>query len=653
MTIKQPRNGPGKAGIAAEPVDADPASTDSAAPAPDQTAVATEVKAPTTRPGLPPLPSSRPPGTPPDPFTAFADTEERPPGPLRRGARAAGRAAIHEYTLVILGGLLLAVLMTWPTLRYPLYTIPQDTWDPTLQAWQMAWSGHILLTDPLQLWQSNTFFPDAYSFAFSDSLLGYAPIGMIGHGPEAAILRYNIVFVLAHALLFIGGYALVRQLGAGRIGAAVGAMAFAYAPWRLPQEGHLHIVSAGGIPLALAMLARGHGWSLRYGYRPNRRHAGWAAAGWIVATWQLTLGFGIGLPFAYALGTLSVLVLALVAWRRIRSRKRVLGWRLLSTDVLGGLIFAGVGALMAAPYFKVTQLHPYAERTIQDIKNFSPPLRGLFIAPAESRIWGAAHAGPRKTLGWIPEMTLLPGFALYGLALAGLLFSVWTVWQRLIMLAGVLSTAALSLGTSLFGGHYSYLPLFYHLPGWNGIRTPGRMIMWTTLFLGVLAAGAVAEFVRRAQQYSAERVPSWPGPWLRIATLLPLLLVTVEGLNATKHPTVPAQPLAMRTAEGPMLVLPSSQGADQHVMLWSTTNFQQVMNGGSGFTTRTEAEARRRTRTFPDAASITYLRGLGVRTVVVLRDQVIGTPWEHAGDVPVDGLGIQREDVDNAVVFRL
>ena len=37
----------------------------------------------------------------------------------------------------------------------------------------------------------------------------------------------------AHALLLIGGYALVRQLGAGRTGAAVAGIAFAYAPWRL------------------------------------------------------------------------------------------------------------------------------------------------------------------------------------------------------------------------------------------------------------------------------------------------------------------------------------------------------------------------------------------------------------------------------------
>jgi len=83
----------------------------------------------------------------------------------------------HEWTLAALGSLLLAAVMTWPTLKHPMTTIPQDTADPTLQAWQMAWAGHALTTDPGSLWDGNAFYPDRYSYAFSDTLLGYAPFG--------------------------------------------------------------------------------------------------------------------------------------------------------------------------------------------------------------------------------------------------------------------------------------------------------------------------------------------------------------------------------------------------------------------------------------------------------------------------------------------
>ncbi|SCG68037.1 hypothetical protein [Micromonospora zamorensis] len=590
----------------------------------------------------------------PDRWEAFASAPEPRPSIVTRAGGAVGRFLIHEWTLATLGALALAVLMTWPTLRYPRYTLPQDYWDPSLQAWQMAWSGHILLAEPARLWQSNTFFPELWSFAFSDTLLGYAPAGMLGSGPEDAVLRYNIMFVLAHALATLGAYALARQLGAGRIGAAVAGVSYAYAPWLLAQAGHLHVLSNGGIPLALAMLARGHGWSLRHGYRPERRHDGWVYAGWLVAAWQLSLGFGIGLPFAYFLACAVIVTAVLYYARRLRTGQAVpFGRRLFLADLLGGLFFAGVGLLMAFPFFKVTELHPYAERTIDDISIFSPPASGFVTAPAESRIWGGLHEGARAALPWHPEMTLLPGFVLYALAAGGLFFSVWRLRHRLLLLAGVLVTMAFAMGTRFFDGTFTYVPLFEHLPGWNGLRTPGRLMLWTTLLLGLLAAGAVTALTDRVRELTAQRIPSWPGPWLRTATLLPLLLVAVEGLNTTPHPVVPTQPAAMRSTEGPLLVLPSNQSLDQHVMLWSTSGFPDVVNGGSGFTPRQLDDVRRVSQSFPDQTSVDYLRTLGVRSVVLLRGQVVGTPWEITIDAPVDSLGITRQDVGDAVVYRL
>lgn len=595
-------------------------------------------------------------GEPVDKWSAFGPAPEPVLGPVGRIRRAVGRTLVHEWTLATLVGLALAVALTWPTLRYPQHTIPQDIWDPTLQAWQISWSGHILLSNPALLWQSNAFYPESWSFAFSDTLLGYAPAGMIGDGPMAAVVRYNIIFVLAHALAAIGAYALVRQLGGGKIGAAVAAVAYAYPPWLLSQAGHLHVLSNGGIPLALAMLARGHGWSLRHGFRPERRHAGWALAGWLVAAWQLSLGFGIGLPFAYFLAL--IMIVAGVTWfvRRtwVWKERRPLGIRLLLADFWGAVIFAGIGALLAIPYFKVAELHPNAKRTVGDLALYSPPPSGFVVAPKESLLWGGLHDAARAGLPWAPENTLLPGFALYALALAGLFFSIWTVRQRLLLLAAVLATGILAMGTEFFGGRFSYLPLFENLPGWDGLRTPGRLMIWTTLLLGILAAGAVSAFAKRARDISAaERVPPRPGPWLRLATLLPLALVLVEGLNSTPTPIVPAQPAALRTVDGPVLVLPSDQGTDQHVMLWSTSRFQDVVNGGSGFTPDSLAEVRELTQSFPDQPSVDYLRGLGVKTVVLLKDRIAGTPWEQIADQPVEQFGIQREDRGDTIVFQL
>ena len=79
-----------------------------------------------TRRRKPKLPSTRPPGAPPDPWTAFAETSERSPGRIRRATRVVGRALIHEYALVTYGNQLVALLLTWPTLRYTIHTFPPD-----------------------------------------------------------------------------------------------------------------------------------------------------------------------------------------------------------------------------------------------------------------------------------------------------------------------------------------------------------------------------------------------------------------------------------------------------------------------------------------------------------------------------------------------
>ena len=139
----------------------------------------------------------------------------------------------------------------------------------------------------------------------------------------------------------------------------------------------------------------------------------------------------------------------------------------------------------------------------------------------------------------------------------------------------------------------------------------------------------------------------------RRVLVLPLLLVLLEGVNRTPHVPVPAEPAALRGLAGPALVLPSGGGRDFHVMLWSTDGFPRLVNGGASFTPASQARIRAASVTFPDAASVAYLRAAGVRTVVLLPRYVPGTPWRDAAARPVDGLGIRRETVSDGIVYHL
>ncbi|GAA4704323.1 hypothetical protein [Phytohabitans rumicis] len=589
------------------------------------------------------------------PMESAAPTVDREPSPAPPPARSGVSAAIwrvlrHEWTLAVLGGLLLAVVLTWPTMRHPATTIPGDLGDPTVQAWQMAWAGHALLTDPLHLWDSNTFYPETYTYVYTDTLLGYAPAGMIGSGVEAAIIRYNIMYVLLYALAFIGAYALIRQLGVGRVGAAVGGIAWAFSPWRLAHGGHMNILSTGGIALSLAMLARGHGWSLTHGYRPELRKPGWVVAGWLTATWQISLGFGIGLPFAYFLIAACLLAAATyaISWWRKKARPPF-GRRLLVANIIGGAVFSVVTVWMALAYLKVVELNPQGKRGLEWTVLFSPPLKGYFTAPWENWFWGDRHTVAREQLGWAAEMALLPGITLIVLASAGLFFSVFKLRHRILLGAGVVGTGLLGLGANLGDdGDPGYITLSRHLPGWDALRTPGRLMIWISLLLAILAAGAVCAAARQA---SLIKQPA--ALVLRAALVVPLALVFVEGINRTPHPVVPTAPAAMSAAREPLLILPSDGLLELHFMLWTTDGFPRIANGLAGFEPTTQSQTRAATVSFPDPTSIAYLRGIGIKDVLVLPHLITGTPWEAVPTRPVDGLGITREEIDGAILFHL
>ncbi|MBX6751415.1 MAG: hypothetical protein IRY85_17420 [Micromonosporaceae bacterium] len=563
------------------------------------------------------------------------------------------RRVAREAAVVAALALGLAVVMTWPALRNPTATLPHDLVDSALVGWVVSWGAHALWHDPGRLFDANAFYPEPLSYAFSDTLLGYWPLALLGHGVAAATLAVNLIYVLVSALASVGGYAFARQLGAGPPGAAVAGLATAYAPWRLSQAGHLHVLSTGGILLALAMLARGHGYSIRHGLRPERGHAGWIVAGWLVAAWQITIGFGIGLVFAYVLAGLCLVAVALW-WRRGRRPVRRAVWL---ADLGGGAVFAAVSLFMALPYLRVVAAHPYARRGVAEIGYYSPPLHAFLVAPEESWLWHDDALGLRAAVPLPTEMSLLPGYTLLALAAVGLVVSVWPRRWRIGLGLGVLVSMVLATGTRTFaGGRYTYL-LLYHLPGWDGLRTPGRLVVWTTILLAVLAAGAVTALGARLSRFS-RTVAGRRLDLGRLVGVLAAVLVVVEGLSVMPHLGVPEPPAAL-TAEHaevvrpPLLVLPSDPTLDPLVMLWTTDGFPPVVNGLSGFTPATQAEIRSQTERFPDRASVDLLRRYGVRTVVVLRDRVAGTPWANAPDAPVDGLGLTRTEIGEAVVYSL
>ncbi len=559
----------------------------------------------------------------------------------------------REVALLALGAVVVAVAMHWPLVLHLGQDVPRDVGDPLSQAWQVAWGGHALASQPLDYFQSNQFWPLRDSLAFSDALIGYAPAGMVGEGFEAAIARYDVLFLLAYVLAFVGAHLLGRELGLAPLPAAVAGAAYAYAPWRLEQDGHMHVISSGGIPLTLFLLVRGY----------RRGRPGLVVAGWTMAAWQLAIGFSLGLQLAYLLGVLGT-GWALWWWRR-RPRPR-LDWRLASATAAGVLTFAASAVVLARPYLRVIDDHPEARRSAATVADYSGPVWELLVAPGENLVWGPATAPLRERLNAVPEQTLFPGLTILALALAGLGAAAYGQRLRLGLGAGAVLLTALALGFPDSWARWltPYWYLYELAPGWSAIRVPGRMLTLLTLTLALLAGAGAQRAIARVERRGGKG-PQRPGPpaarerLKRLAsraagaTLVALVLLEgsgwdLDGLGpkGPAHPTVPAPPPGQLAAPAPQLHLPTEPDDNRRYLIWSTEGFPKMVNGRSSFMPRQFADVRRRTARFPDRSSTAFLRRLGVRTVIVHLDRRDAPP-------PPPALGLKREVRGRVALYDL
>jgi hypothetical protein len=609
------------------------------------------------------------------------------------------RLARAEVLWAILAGVALAVLVTWPLVLHMSSRISPDLGDPVRTAWQVAYVGHALLHDPLHLFNSNAFYPHPLSLAFSDSLLGYGPAAFFGSGTVAALVRYNLIFLFIWSLCFVGAYLLGRELGLRKLAAAAAGVAFAYAPYRVTEAGHFQVISSGGIALALFLLLRG--------YRRSSR--GLVIAGWLVSAWQISLGFTLGLQFAYLMAVLAVL--AVLYWWR--AGRPALPRALVAITCIGMLVVGAVTIYQARPYLKISHDYPTAKRTIREVENYSSGPAAWLSASSENRVWGSVTSGVRAHVHSKNEDVFFPGGLILLLALAGLAAPVFTRRLRIGLAVGVVVCAVFALGLGLTGAGYPYRLLYDYAPGWNGVRVPGRVFTLATLFLALLAgagaqliagrlgglaarrggshddavepepsgsaahgAGAASETSSTAASSTAVHDTSSDakrrgGARSREAGVTALVGIVLaigivgEGAGHMAHPLVPQPARAEVGLPGPALDLPTDGALDRIWQYFSTNGFYKIPVGNSTFDMPSVDDLRGGMQNFPDQASIEKLRYYGIRTVVLHTATPKELPPEHGAVVaeppdpvaaaakPVAGLGVTRRRVGSIVIYEI
>jgi hypothetical protein len=371
---------------------------------------------------------------------------------------------------------------TWPLVAHLGSSVAHDRGDPLLVTWILWWSTHAV---PLTAawWNAPAFYPSTGVFAFSENLLGLAPITApiiaLTHSPLAA---YNIVFLASYLLSGLGAYMLAFVLTRRHDASFVAAVAFAFAPYRLSHLQHLQLLSSYWMPVAIAALHL-------YLAAPRWRWAAVFAGSWLLQA----------LACGYYFFFLTIFVVLWLAW----FAPRRLAWR----DGARLAVAWGVAGLAIAPIllgYRAIHASYGFKRSAVEVLNYSADISGLWSAAPDSLMWSWLHAGVGSESEQFPGlMVLLLFVGGAGLAVHCYRFrreapqrALWFYWLTAVLMW------ILSLGPRpMLHGQPLGVPgpyaLLMNLPGFNGMRVPARLWMLSILCLAVVAAVVISRLESR------------------------------------------------------------------------------------------------------------------------------------------------------------
>lgn len=521
----------------------------------------------------------------------------------------------------------------WPIARAPASSVIHN--DVLLVGWILSWDVHALTRFPLRVFDANSFHPDAASLAYSENLIGLAvlvaPLWWLTHNPA---LLHNVALLAMYALGGFGAYLLVRHVTRATDAAVVTGAAYAMLPFLVSQALHLHVVAMPAVPYGVLLV-------LRLVERPRWSRAA-ALAALVAAQWWMSMTGGALLLLVIGSAAIWVFVSGQGRFLRVSA--------LVAAAVVVGMVpVAPLIALYSSvrPEQVRYDFERYAATTTSYLLPYSVgagPVRGLHER-LEGRLLPVQGDAP-----W--EKRLFPGLW----SVAGALAAVVVAVRRLArdvgsgrrrrrpgghpthdeaadppprLLTGLWLVVAavggvLSFGTRLHGVRLPTAVLFEHLP--LG-RVPARYGVLVHVALTLLAGCALGSASRRARRLL---VP---------ASLAVLALQSAApAFDVRPPPVVTAAHRAIADRRGAVLALPalelygpggvtSSVSRDAIHLYLSTAHFRPLVNGYAVFVPDAYLSIAARVQDFPSAGGLEALEGVGVDTVVVQTDLVIGTRW--------------------------
>lgn len=526
---------------------------------------------------------------------------------------------MKKHILIFVIFFLLAIVITFPlVLHLSDYVFGKG--DELLITWIMNWNIHSLLTNPLNLFQTNIFYPYQYTLAFSDfhftsSLIGFLPF-LITREP---MVVYNINVIAAIVCLGFFSYLLVYFITKNIFSSFISGLLISFSPFILGRLFQLQVVSIYWIPLSLLFF-------LRFLKKYSTKNFFFFCLFFIL---QIANSFLPGYFIIFS--CLAILIFYAI--------KQQLQWKKIFRKKIFAIILVTflITFTLAYPYFKTSETFNY-KRDIRDTIHFANRPEYFFYPNNKTRLQEMIKniiykndKGPYKYDGYW-------GFGILSLALFSIIFfkKIYNKKNALIFLIIAISSFVLSLGPAWqWQGKVVKLPFiiplpyaaFYYLvPGFAGFRNSARWEVLSVFAMSIFIGIVTSSLLKKRSILFSFLFTFFVGLIVLVEINWPFSYVSVP--KTAYYPqihqylnTLPHSSRLLFLPIYPWYMSPYSN-IEFERELFSTLHYKKMVNGYSGFSpVEWENMAATVNIVFPDFDTIKYLKKIGITHIIINKNE--------------------------------
>lgn len=379
-------------------------------------------------------------------------------------------------------------MFTFGVIGFDFTYFPGDLGDARLNLYFLEHAHQFFTGVTSSFWDAPFMYPEQNVIAYSDNLLGSAPIytlfRWVGLDTYAA---YQWWFVVISALNYISAFYLLKRLFKHNCAAALGAFVFAFSVALQSQMAHAQTFPRYAIPLTLLM-------AIKFSEELQPRYFFYTLLFLVYQIYcGIYLGFMLAVPVAIHV-SLAVLSAPLCVRKVVRTAK----WRIaIATS-------AAASALLLLPL-----MLPYTARSIpprldhfRQIVHSIPTITSHFFSQQSSLLWGTMSKVGADYPAWWDHQLFAGAVATLCLTVGGY-YCIASIAKAKFRLNHLPPPLLL-----LFAGGFTFLLflrfrqttaylLLYFQPGFSAMRSLTRIINIELIFFAIATALVVVKITNR------------------------------------------------------------------------------------------------------------------------------------------------------------